>query len=268
MKLIKSRELFQKNFRRKFSLRLHMSLILLATACAGILGSKLFHILHVENLVIRYPLAVLLSYGVFFVCIKLWLCSVSSVRGSSSDKYSWIDIPSSPGSGSSGGSVPPLHGGGGQFSGGGASASFDSPGASTSEVLESAVPVKAPPSGGGSGGAGHIASAADALGDSDSVAFIVAVVVLATLVAAILGSAIYVVAQAPLILSDAAFNALFAASLVKRTHAITDEDWAGSVLRHTWKPFGVTFAIAFLAAVVLHSYFPRATSLLEVFRGL
>ena len=266
--MIKSEELFQKTFQRSFSLRLHMSLILLATASSGVLGSKLFHVLHVENLVIRFPLAVLLSYGVFFLCIRLWLLYVSPGKGITSGKGDWLYIPSYSGHSTGGGSIPPLRGGGGEFSGAGASASFENPSVVTDEVIASSVPIKPPSTGGSSGGAGStVSGAADALGDTDSVATIVAIVVLATLVATILGSAIYVVAQAPLILSDAAFNALFAASLVKRAHVIADEDWVGSVLRHTWKPFGVTFAIAFLAAVVLHSYFPQATSLSEVFRG-
>jgi hypothetical protein len=266
--MIKSKELFQKSFRGRFSLRLHMSLILLATASSGILGSKLFHVLHVENLVIRYPLAVLLSYGVFFACIKLWLLYVSPAKAITSGKGDWLYVPSYSGHTAGGGSTPPLRGEGGEFSGAGASASFEDQSAITNEVIASPVAVKAPSTGGPSGGAGGtVSKAADALGDTDSVGTIVAIVVLATLVAAILGSAIYVVAEAPLILTDAAFNALFAASLVKRAHVIAGEDWVGSVLRHTWKPFGVTFAITFLAAAVLHAYFPQATSLAEVFRG-
>jgi hypothetical protein len=267
--MIKGKKFFQKAFQRRFSLRLHMSLILLATAFSGILGSKLFHALHMENLVIRYPLAVLLSYGVFFLCIRLWLLYVSPAKGTTSGTYNWLNIPSSSGHSSGGGNVPSLRGGGGEFSGAGASASFDSPGAVTSEALASPVPVNAPSDGGVLGGAGKtVAGAADALGDSDSVAAIVAIIVLATLVATILGSAIYVVAQAPFILSDAAFNALFAASLVKRAHVIADEDWVGSILKQTWMPFAVTFVIAFFAAMILHSYFPQASSLSEVLHSL
>jgi uncharacterized membrane protein YgcG len=126
--MIKSEELFQKSFRRSFSLRLHMSLILLATASSGILGSKLFHVLHVENVVIRFPLAVLLSYGVFFVCIRLWLLYVSPVKGITSGKGDWLYIPSYSGRSAGGGSIPPLRGGGGDFSGAGASASFENQG--------------------------------------------------------------------------------------------------------------------------------------------
>ena len=272
VRMNKSEQLFQKNFRRKFSLRLHMSLILLATACSGILGSKLFHLLHIENLVLRYPLAVLLSYGVFFICVRLWLRYVSPVSfagGGTSDAYNWPNIASYSGGTSGGGSVPPLRGGGGQFLGAGASASFDDSSAVPGGVVEPPVTVEVSSGNGALGGAGRaVAGAADALGDGDSTAAIVAIVALAILVAAILGSAIYVIAQAPFILSDTAFNTLLAASLAKRAHNTAAEDWVGSILKHTWMPFAVTLLIAFAAALILHSYFPRATSLVEVFRSL
>lgn len=77
--------------------------------------------------------------------------------------------------------------------------------------------------------------------------------VLAAVVAAILGSAIYVVSEAPIILSEAAFEGLLAASLVKKARKIDDEDWIGSIFKTTWKPFATTLTVALIAAFILHT---------------
>ena len=93
---------------------------------------------------------------------------------------------------------------------------------------------------------------------------IVVLGVLAAVVAAVLGSAVYVISEAPLILSEAAFDRLLAVALVKKTRIIDDEDWIGSILGTTWKPFAITLAVAFSASFVLHWYFPEATRLSDI----
>jgi hypothetical protein len=262
--MLKRKERFQKMFRRRFSLRLHMVLILCATASSGLLASKLFHVLHIENMVIRYPLAVLFSYLVFFACIKLWLLWVTSGRSSTSGDYGWIDIPTS--SGSRGGSDLLPGGGGGHFSGAGASGAFDETGASAGGRLASVISANDAADSSTTGAGSVVGGAADIL-DGDSVAAIVAMVVLAALVATVVGSAIYVVTEAPLILSEAAFDGLLAASLAKRA-SLFSEDWVGSIFKQTWKPFLITCAVTFLAALVLQRFFPAATSLTEIVHGI
>jgi len=64
--------------------------------------------------------------------------------------------------------------------------------------------------------------------------------------------------------TDAAFQGLLAASLVKRTRAMSDESWVGSIFRTTWKPFAVTVGVALLSGVVLHSFFPEADRLADI----
>jgi len=59
--LAAKKSLFIKRFESRYRLRLHMSLILLATAGAGLLATRLLLALHLHNVVIRYPLAVLLA---------------------------------------------------------------------------------------------------------------------------------------------------------------------------------------------------------------
>jgi len=252
---------FLRKFRKRYSLRLHMVAILLATACSGVLASKILLAFNLNSLVIRYPLAVLLAYVVFFLCVKLWLVYVSSRRhGGSTHIVDYLDLPT-PGSGGSSGGVPTFRGGGGHFSGAGASSSFDvhAAGDHTSVVGDAA-------SGAAKGVGDAIGGAADALGDEGGPIAIVVIVVLAVLVATILGAAIYVIYEAPVILSEAAFEGLLAASLIKRARSIDQGDWVGSILKATWIPFCVTFIIAGLAGLILHFYFPAATHLIEILR--
>jgi hypothetical protein len=67
------KEKFIRRFRKRFLLRFHMSLILMATCLSGALYSKLFLHLSVRDPLLRYPLDAGLSYLLFFLFIKLWL---------------------------------------------------------------------------------------------------------------------------------------------------------------------------------------------------
>jgi hypothetical protein len=116
---------------------------------------------------------------------------------------------------------------------------------------------------GASHGIGSVGDAIGSLGDDDVT---IAVIVLAVLVATILFSAIYVLFNAPAILSEAAFQGFLAASLIRRTRAMSDHLWVGSILRMTWIPFAVTIGVAFLAGLVLHSHFPEAARLADILR--
>jgi len=122
---------FTEQFKRRKPLRLHMSLILIATVCSGFLAIRIMLALHLDNVFVRYPLAVICAYLVFFLSVKLWLKYValsparSDVPGSAADLLDVMSVPSVnwPGSGGfHGGAV--FQGGGGGYSGGGASGSF------------------------------------------------------------------------------------------------------------------------------------------------
>ncbi len=254
------RQAFQKHLQRRYSLRVHMFVILLATTLSGILFSKLLLFLDVIDFRVRYPLVVVFSYLVFFACIKLWLSWVASVKESKTSAADWLDPPTPSFESGADKILPPVQGGGGQFSGAGASGSFDSP----DMALVETTTLSDPPTleGGAPGGIGDVVGdAASALGDDD---IIIAVIVLVALVAVIFVAAILLLYGAPAILGEAAFEGVLAASLIKRTRVISDKAWAGSILKATWKPFAVTFAIAFLGGLVLHSYFPQAVRLADI----
>lgn len=251
------RQTFQKHLQRKYSLRLHMFAILLATTLSGVFLSKVLLLLDIADFRVRYPLAVAFSYLVFFASIKLWLSWIASVK----ESRDWIDLPIPSFQGGVEKAIPTVHGGGGQFSGAGASGPYDNP--DTIIVQTAVLQDPVPSTGGGSSeGIGDaVGGVADVLGD-DNIA--VAAVVLAALVVTILISSILILYNAPAILAEAAFEGVLAASLIKKARVISDKAWAGSILKATWKPFAVTLGMAFFGGAVLHSYFPEALRLADI----
>jgi hypothetical protein len=259
--MIPIKQAFQQHLERRYSLRLHMLAILLATTLSGILFSKMLLLFGAVDFKVRYPLAVVFSYLVFFICIKLWLFWIASVRDSKTSVADWLDLPAPSFRGGAEKVIPSIHGGGGQFSGAGASDVFNSP---DPTLVETAVLSDSSPAlgGGAPDGVGDaVGEVAGALGDDN---IIVAVIVLMVLVASILVFAVLLLYGAPAILAEAAFQGVLAASLIKRTRAISDQSWAGSILKATWKPFAVTLGVAFFGGAVLHSYFPQAVRLADI----
>jgi len=244
-----------------------MVAILAATVCSGVLASKFLLSVGLGSLAIRYPLSVLFAYLVFFLCVKLWLFYVRPRRHTGDSRLSdWLDMPDFSGSGSgcsSGGrGITPFDPGGGQFGGGGASSSFD---LTDVGIMDHVGAVGEGASGAADGLGDIVGEAAGALGDEGGVAAIVVITALAALIATILGSTVYVVYEAPVILSEAAFEALLAASLIKGTKRIDAGDWVGSVFATTWKPFVVTLIMAWVAGCLLSYYYPGASRIADIF---
>ncbi len=251
MKYLSKKHQFIRRIEERFFLRFHMSLILTATALSGLLATKVLLFFNVKEMLVRYPLAVVFSYLVFFILIKIWLWYVSSSasgRESSTVENvidtvgNSIDIPINLPYGSS----DSFGFGGGSSGGGGASASFDM--------------VDAPSK--------MISSAGDAVGEAASGIFDdeggIVLIVLGVLLAAIFGAGLYLVYSAPAILSEAAFEAMMATNLIRATKRIDDPDWMGSVFRSTVWPFIIILVLAFLLAWTVESYFPNATKLADV----
>ena len=265
---------FAKRFERQYRLRLHMSLILLVTVGAGLLATRVMLALHLHNVMIRYPLAVVFAYLVFFVCVKLWLkCVAPAVvaRAKGKSSSSLLDVVAIPGgSGSGGGSSATaggFRGGGGDFGGGGASGSFEVvPGALAQSSAEAAAGGVGAGGGVAEGAGGAVADAASSL-DLDEKGCLVAVVLL-VMAAVFLGAGIFLIYQAPFILSEAAFEFLLAGGLVRGARRIERGDWLGSVFRATWIPLVITLALALLAGFLMHHFFPGVTRISELFKHL
>ena len=267
---------FTERFKRRHSLRFHMSLILLATVCSGFLATRIMLALHLENMMLRYPLAVICAYLVFFISVKLWLKYVAPspvTQKAHSNSPDMLDVlPDMPISGPSNGFIrvgEAFRGGGGGFDGGGASGSFREAGAvftdSSTDMLSGGIDA-----GGGIGDAvGDVAGeAVSALGDEGGIVAVVIFAVLAAIMAVVVGAGVYLVYEAPFILSEAAFEFILAAGLVRGTRRIDSADWMGSVFKTTGIPFSVTLALALLAGYLMHFYFPDVTRISELFSRL
>ena len=88
---------------------------------------------------------------------------------------------------------------------------------------------------------------------------------LAVLLAATLGGAISPISIAPHILSEAAFDSLLGAGLIRSYRRMTHPDWMGSVFRDTDTPFLIALAAAAGAAWVIHAHDPASTKLSAIF---
>ncbi len=252
---------FTRSLKERFFLRFHMSLIISATVLIGLLSSKFLLFLQVDNIVIRYPLVVICSYLMFFLFVKVWLAYIFS--SSSSSKA--VDIADAvlpdPGFSFGGSTASPggatfSEGGGGMSGGAGATGSFD--------VASSAASEGTLASPGGSNASSGIADAGDAVSgifDDDGVVLIA----IAVLLAAIFGSAVFLIYSAPHILSEAAFNCLLATSLAKRYRTMNKPDWVGGVIKDTYKPFLVVLIISVAAAWIIHATYPDVTKLSDLF---
>jgi hypothetical protein len=261
-RLGRARQTFMRRIQKRFFLRFHMSLILLATALSGVLSAKLMLLLHVENIVIRYPLAVLAAYLAFFCFVKLWLRYVATTRllkgtGSSGDILS--DLPNLSGSSGSSGAGPSFRGGGGgSGGGGGASGGFDG---TMTNAQAMVVPPSSGTTGSSSGALDNAGNAVSGIFDDDSIVLIA----LAILLAATLGGAIYLIYIAPHILSEAAFDFLLGTSLIRSYRKMNQPDWMGSVFHDTYKPFLIVLVIAVGVAWVIHAHDPNITKLSDIF---
>ena len=254
------RKTFMRRVQERFFLRFHMSLILLATALSGVLTAKVLLLLHVDSIMVRYPLAVVTAYLAFFLFVKLWLKYMSSsqpLKGLDSAGDVLPDLPGFSGGSGSGGSAPTFSGGGGGSGGGGASAAFDGTAANSQAMV---VPPPAD-AGSSSGALGSVGDAVSGIFDDDGIILIA----LGILLAATVGGAIYLIYIAPHILSEAAFDFLLGTSLIRSYRKMNKPDWMGSVFRDTCIPFLIVLVIAFGAAWVIHAHDPGITKISDVF---
>jgi hypothetical protein len=234
-----NRSRFITNIRKRLPLRLHMTLILMVTSLAGVGASKLLFHFGVNNVALRFPLTVTLAYLVFLALVKIWLYLISKAPASQvvdnigdalTPDFPLLDLSSS---------MPSAFtGGGGSFDGGGASDGFGD----------------------------VVGGTADAVDDEGGLALVVVLSLLAVLLFSVLGGAAYLIWEGPAILSEAAFNALLAASLVKSSRRMNEPDWLGSVFKATWKPFSAILTFSLLAGWAMHHYLPKAVQIADVIR--
>jgi hypothetical protein len=222
-----------------------MSLICLTTIATGILISKGILFFNLAEPMLRYGTAVLFSYGVFFALIYFWLrIHFGSDREASNESV--LDIIDTMDVGDVGAhkaiSEGIWRGQGGQFSGGGASSSWVS---SNEEAISSATEST------------RLKSVVD-FADFDE--GVVIIVVFIAVLAAIIGSAGYLIYQAPEILFEAAFEVILAAGLVKQAKKMQSEGWFYSIFKRTWWLCAIVLVLAMTFGFVIKNQCPEASS--------
>jgi hypothetical protein len=223
----------QKSLLSKAWPRTQMALLVLLTGLAGLLASFFMLQAGVQSMALRYPLAVLVAYGIFLGLLWLWLRMRESFKDFFLDQAPGVDLPWPNTS-----RTPTWTSGkGGDFSGAGASGNFDSKvpiEASTGLIHTRAqAPTAAPEAG----------SAADA-GLADDMFIPPAVV---ALVGGLAFSSLYIVYSAPALMAELLLDGALSATLYRRLRKLDHPHWISTALRHTFPPFLLT--AFFLAAV-------------------
>src|SRR5262245_1055663 len=247
-------KVFRQKLARRFHLRLHMTVILAAVCLSGVVASRLLLELGISSMLLRYPLAAACSYSIFFLLIRMWLLLLQE-RPASRPRAKGPALE-----------VDPLDavwdiagniGKSGHSYGGSVG---DAPSRGTGMVYSPGH------RGAGSGSSGdRIGSCFDGIDlDLDGEGVIV-LVALALLLVAIFGAAIYVIYQAPVILSEAAFQVMLAAGLVKASGRICRTSWIRGVLRATWIPFVAVVMMTLVFGSVVAHYRPDAVKMSDVF---
>lgn len=219
--------------------RIQMSLIVGLTGAAGLLFSFILLQLGVTHMALRYPLALLMAYGVFLVLLWLWL------RTKAED---YVDVPdlSRLMPGGPGDCAPAFEGGGGHFGGGGASGSFDGP-ASFAPVESDASPLS---------------DAASAVGDgADELAIPLLVVAFALGLAL---ASLYVVYAAPILFAELLVDGALSYALYRRIKAADSPHWLESAVRRTALPFLLTGVFVSATGAAMAAYAPGAQSIGQV----
>lgn len=233
---------YKKRLAARFFVRFHMSLILAAVMASGVSVSKALLELGFTEVRVRYPLAVLGSYLVFLGLVRMWIWYVTP--GKSLD----VDLSDLPTPDLSADDVPRFGGfGGGSSGGGGASANWDA-----------AVAPEAPSSGGGGSWLPDL--------DIDLEDGFWILLVLALLVAVILGAGAYLIYVAPELLPEAGLQLALGSGLIRVAKKQDGQGWLRGVLWSTWIPFVVVLGMTVTLAVVVHRECPQATRLLEALR--
>jgi hypothetical protein len=269
--IIRPTSRFKEMIVKRFSVRMHMFVIITAVITFGLVLSKILLLAGLTNLVYRYTAVLFVSYGFFFIAIRVWLFYVlpsfrkkdsSSTESLDGVVISAINIPS----GGSSGDVS-FSGSGGQFGGGGTSGSWNSSGAPAIVALNDASAQGSSAGSASISGSGSSSGSGFSLGDLDTdsagalVIFLIFIVI-----AAMLGGAIYIIYQAPVIMSEAAFNALLSGGMIRAAKKMHSEDWTGSVFKATWKPFVLIAGITITAAAILTYVFPGETNIGDIVR--
>jgi hypothetical protein len=223
--------------------RLQMGAIVLLTGVAGLVASFVLLTSGIESMPLRYPLAILIAYGVFLLQMWGWIRWRGDPVADVTDMG--IDLALSlPGSGSSGGAWA---GSGGGSGGAGSSASWGDPVSSVGEssvldVVDGDVEVSTLP--------------------------VLAVLAIAAVAVVAVVAAGWVVWSAPVLMAELMVDAAIAGGLYRRMRGAQAQGWWWLCVRHTFWPLLGVIGFFVVFGGIAQWLSPGATTLMEAVRAL
>lgn len=219
--------------------RLQMLLMVTLTGASGFVASYiLLHTGFVE-MWLRYLASFSVAYLMFLFLLWLWL------RTQAEDYTDIPDIPGLPSSGS-GSSETCYAGKGGDFGGGGASSSFDTPSDNVSVMPDSSSSVS---------------EALGTVAEAEEFAIPLAALVL---LGALVFSSFFIIHSAPVLFAELLVDGVLSASLYRRLRGLETHHWLETALRRTALPFALTAAIVSASGWAMTLYAPEAHSIGDV----
>ena len=212
-----------------------MSLILLLTGLAGFLAS--FSLLHLDvaRMWIRYPIAILIAYGVFLLLLRLWLWMYGRDMDVELDWVEDLELPS----GESGSSEVPCVNVGDSHAGGDWGESFASSADSSS-------------------GIGF---------DLDLEEGWFLVIALIALIGALIAS-LYIIYIAPVLLAEILIDGVLLVGLYKRVKHIDQRHWLRAAVRRTVIPALLVAMFFSAAGHLMQMVVPEAHSIGDFWKSI
>lgn len=219
--------------------RLQMLLLVTVTGASGFFASYVFLHAGLLEMWLRYLASFAAAYLMFLFLLWLWL------RTKAEDYVDFPDISGSPSS--SPVDTSTLYSGhGGDFGGGGTTASFDAPSSDFADV--------------GDGGS-SVGDALSSVADADEFAIPLFVFVLA---GALICSSIFMVYSAPALFAELLVDGVLSASLYRRLRGLETRHWFETALRRTLWPFVLTAVTVSATGWAMALYAPEAHSIADV----
>lgn len=235
--------------------RFQMFLLVTLTGLAGFLSSYLLLDHGFTQMWIRYLASMCIAYVVFLILLWLWL------RTSSED---YVDIPDLSGFTSSHSSstsiMESFTGSGGDFGGGGASASFDGP------AFNAPIDLNSSSSFSPMGDIGDsVSQAVEAASNAEEFAIpLILMILIGIVIGALLISSSLVVYSAPDLFAELLLDGALSAGLYHKLRGVERRYWLTTALRKTAVSFIMTTLLISAAGFGMAKYAPEANSLGKV----
>lgn len=244
--------LLRRRIERASYPRIQMMLMVMLTGASGLLCSFVLLHLGLESMPWRYPMALLGAYLFFLFMLWVWL------RFKADDLADAVDMV-----GNTADQLPDISsfklgpsvrsGEGGDFGGGGASASFDGPAeAETASLMQTAEDTTSSLSDAG--------NALDGVADGDEL--VIPLLVIALLVGLAMAS-LYVVYTAPALMAEVALDGALSYTLYRKLKKSDQQHWLQTAVRRTVWPFLLTAVFVTLTGYGLHVLAPEARTISE-----